>query len=65
MPVCLICGWEIIIGPAGCACTQKNRRERELEEREKYIERLKKLIPPKQEEPKSLNKKLSKLRKKK
>lgn len=22
MPVCLKCGWEIVLGPGGCACTQ-------------------------------------------
>jgi hypothetical protein len=32
MPVCLKCGWEIVIGPAGCACTQAARHERRMEE---------------------------------
>lgn len=31
MPVCLKCGWEIIIGPGGCACTQTARRERSMQ----------------------------------
>lgn len=32
MPVCLKCGWEILIGPGGCACTQAARHERMMEE---------------------------------
>lgn len=38
--ICLKCGWEIIIGPGGCACTQAARREREMKEAAEAGERL-------------------------
>lgn len=44
MPVCLQCGWEMILGPAGCACNQKARRDREMAENVKEGERLVALI---------------------
>lgn len=40
MPVCLKCGYELVFGPAGCACTQAARRERQMEEAAKVGERL-------------------------
>ena len=46
MPVCLKCGWEIVIGPAGCACTQAARREREMAENAKVGEELAKKLEP-------------------
>jgi hypothetical protein len=50
MPVCLKCGWEIVIGPAGCACTQAARRERQMEEASRIGEELAKKIEPVLEE---------------
>ncbi len=44
MPVCLKCGWEIVYGPGGCACTQAARREREAKEAKEAGERLVALI---------------------
>ncbi len=44
MPVCLKCGYEMIFGPAGCACTQAARREREIKENVAAGERLVALI---------------------
>lgn len=44
MPVCLKCGWQIIIGPGGCACTQKARHERKMKEAFEMGERLEKLF---------------------
>lgn len=46
MAVCLKCGWEIVIGPAGCACTQAARRKREMEEAAKASEELVKKLGP-------------------
>lgn len=46
--ICLKCGWAIIIGPGGCACTQAARRKRKMEEASKMGERLEKLLTPKQ-----------------
>lgn len=45
--ICLKCGWEIVIGPGGCACTQAARREREAREAKEAGERLVKLITDK------------------
>lgn len=44
MPICLKCGWEIVIGPAGCACTQAARRKRTLEKVAKVGEELSKKL---------------------
>lgn len=44
MPVCLKCGYELVFGPAGCACTQAARRERESEEATRSMERVAKII---------------------
>jgi predicted nucleic acid-binding Zn-ribbon protein len=46
MPVCLKCGWEIIIGPGGCACTQAARRQREMEEASKIGKELAEKLGP-------------------
>lgn len=44
MPVCLKCGYELVFGPAGCACTQAARRDRQLEEADAIGERITKLV---------------------
>lgn len=42
MPVCLKCGWELVIGPRGCGCPREpSPRELELErERQKALEEI-------------------------
>lgn len=50
MPVCLKCGWEIIIGPGGCACTQARRQQHNMEEAARAGERLAKEFAPLLEE---------------
>lgn len=44
MPVCLKCGYELVFGPAGCACTQAARRERKMEEAEAIGEKFAKIL---------------------
>lgn len=44
MPVCLKCGWELVYGPAGCACTQAARHERRMEEAARVGEELAKRL---------------------
>jgi len=51
--ICLKCGYEIIIGPGGCACTQAARRKREMEEAAKSGERLAELLKNEMAKPKT------------
>lgn len=46
MPVCLKCGYELVYGPAGCACTQAARHQRDMEEAARAGERLAKEFAP-------------------
>lgn len=49
--ICLKCGHEFVYGPAGCACTQAARREREIEENKKAGEKLAEIFAAKLVEP--------------
>lgn len=60
MPVCLKCGWEIVIGPAGCACTQAARHERKMMKAVEEGKRLDALLQSvKPEDPDALGSALS------
>jgi len=45
---CTKCGWPVVYGPGGCACTQAVRREREqkeaLEEAKRFAESVKMFV---------------------
>lgn len=46
MPVCLKCGYELVFGPAGCACTQAARRDSQMKEAESIGEKFAKILGP-------------------